>query len=201
MTIKALKGDTPEQQIVFGEVYAPDRPDAQGEFMRAEEIASMAHDFIRQGKMGQIDLQHDGQVIEGPSIVESFIARKGDPDFIEGAWVIGMHIPNPDLWEAVKKGEINGFSMEALVTRHEQEVPMEIPPVVQGLTSKSDNSAPVSPHEHRFFVSYDDNGIFRGGITDNVLGHQHVIKAGTHTETTEGHSHRFSAVDNVVIGR
>lgn len=183
----------PEQRMVFGEVYPADRMDAQGEFMRADEIRKMAHDFLRAGAQKQIDVMHDNNVVEGPCIVESFIARKGDPDFLEGSWVVGMHVPNDDLWQAIKSGELNGFSMEALVTRFEQDVQVEIPAMVSGLTSKSDD------HEHQFFVSYNDAGEFRGGTTSIAKGHSHRIIAGSHTEVAQGHSHRFSAVDTVHV--
>jgi hypothetical protein len=193
MTKMVIKSDTAEQRMVYGELYAPDRPDAQGEFMRADTIQKMAYDFVREGRMKQIDVMHDNQVVEGPCIVESFIARKGDPDFIEGAWVLGMHVPNDDLWDRIKKGELNGFSLEALVTRHDQDVDVQVPAVVSGLTSKSED------HTHEFFVSYDNQHVFKGGTTNMVNGHQHRIVAGTHTEMAAGHSHRFSSVDDMKI--
>ena len=183
-----------DQQIVYGEVYAPDRPDAQGEFMTRDEIRKMAHEFIRSGRMGSIDLMHDNRVIKGASVVESFVADEGNTTFLPGSWVVGVHIPDSGLWSRIKKGEINGFSMEALVSRHQREVDIEIPPVVTGVTSKSDDG-----HEHRYYVTYDEKGNFRGGVTDMVNGHRHDIVAGTHTQKADGHSHRFSSVDTVRI--
>jgi len=182
-----------ELQIVLGEVYSPMRPDAQGEYMTAPEIRKMAHEFIRNGKMGQIDLMHGNKIVSGASVVESFVADEIDTRFLPGSWVIGVHIPDPVLWSAIKKGEINGFSMEALVTRHDMDVEVEIPPIVTGLTSKHEE------HQHKFFVAYDEKGQFKGGVTDVVNGHSHQIVAGTHTEDAKGHRHRFSSVDNVQI--
>lgn len=194
--IVVFKAEEDDQHLVYGEIYAPGRPDAQGEFMREEEIRKMAHEFIRSGKMGQIDVMHDNKVVEGCSVVESFIAQKDDPIFIPGSWVVAVHVPDEKLWQQIKKGDINGFSMEALVTRHDRVVDLDIPPVVQGLTSKSED------HQHKFYVSYapgpDGNVVFKGGRTDEVNGHWHPIVAGTHTQTVKGHSHRFSSVD--VIG-
>ena len=151
--------------LIFGEVYAPNRPDAQGEYMTAVEIRKMAHEFIRSGKMGQIDLMHGNKIVNGASVVESFVADETDSRFLPGSWVIGVHIPDPDSGASIKKGEINGFSMEALVTRHDMEVEVEIPPVVTGLTSKYED------HQHKFFVTYDEKGQFKGGVTDMVNGH------------------------------
>lgn len=189
-----IKSDTPDEQLVYGEIYAPMRPDSDGEYMTAEEIKKMAHDFVRRQKMGMVDTNHDNKLVEGASVVESFIARKGDPDFIEGSWVIGMHIDNADTWAAIKKGDLNGFSMEAEVLRGEPtEVTMELPPVVSGITSKSEE------HQHNFYVAYSKKGDFLGGTTDMVNGHRHIIQGGTVTNTVEGHSHTFSSVDTVSI--
>lgn len=180
-----------EQRMVWGEVYIPNKPDSDGEFMTAETIRKMAHTFIKKQLMDKVDHEHNNQLTDGVSIVESFVARKGDPDFTEGAWVVGAHIDNDALWEKVKKGEINGFSVEAMVNREEREVEIDFPPVITGLTTKSEE------HEHVFYISYDENGKFRGGVTDAVDGHSHTIVAGTRTEIAKGHSHRFSAVDKI----
>lgn len=182
-----------EQQIAYGEVYAPNRPDAQREFMRADQIRKMAHEFVRSGRMANIDVMHNNKVVKGCSVVESFIAGDTDPDYIPGSWVVGIHVPDVGLWQSIKKGDINGFSMEALVVRHERNVNLSLPPVVQGLTSKSED------HVHQFYVTYNDDGDFLGGTTDEVNGHKHDIVAGTHTQVSKGHSHRFSSVDGMEI--
>jgi hypothetical protein len=193
-----------ELQICYGEVYAPNRPDADGEFMTAESIRKMAHGFLREGRMAQIDVMHDNKVAKGCSVVESFIAPEDDKTFLPGSWVVGVHVPDPDLWGLIKKGTLNGFSMEALVNKEEMEVELDIPPVVRGRTSSPFGDADVvvkgeADHNHEFFVTYDAEGKFRGGVTNFVNGHSHRILAGTHTEKSEGHLHRFSAVDNVAI--
>ena len=89
--------------------------------MTAVEIQKMAHEFIRAGKMAQIDLMHGNKIVSGASVVESFVADETDSRFLPGSWVIGVHIPDAQLWGAIKKGEIGGFSMEALVTRHDMD--------------------------------------------------------------------------------
>jgi hypothetical protein len=184
-----------EERLVFAEVYAPDRPDSDQEFMRAEDIKQMAYNFMRKSEMGLIDVNHDNQVVEGCTVVESFIARKGDPDFIEGSWVVGVHIPDDTVWEQVKKGEINGFSLQALVEGDVEMVEVDIPDQITGMTSKTEG------HYHRYIVQYDAQGRFRGGTTSpGDDGHVHQIKRGTFTEKAEdGHTHRFVTVDAVEI--
>lgn len=189
------KGDKPdeEQRMVYAEVYAPGVPDAQGDFMDAEAVRLAAHSFVRKGMMAQVDIQHDNKTIPGIQVVESFLARADDKLFIPGSWVVGVHIPDDDTWEKVKKGELNGFSLEALAATEQVEVEIEIPPVVSGVTSKEKD------HVHKFYVAYDETGKFLGGQTDSVSGHVHTIRAGTITDTVDDHNHKFSAVDLVKI--
>jgi hypothetical protein len=179
-----------ELQIVWGEVYAPMVPDSQNDFMRAEEILKAAYSWMAKSNTRCIDMEHDGSVVNAV-VVESFVAREGDPVFLPGAWVIGVHVPEPGLWAMVKKGDFNGFSMAGAAVRHDS-VEMEIPAEVSGVT-KAD-----AGHTHDFSVAYAPNGEFIGGVTDEVDGHYHVIKNGTVTEEAGGHHHVFDYVRGVM---
>lgn len=199
-----IKKSDDKKRIVFAEVYAPDRPDSDNEFMRADEIEKMAYGFMKTMKLDAIDHQHSQNEADavGCVVVESFIARKGDPDFIEGAWVVGMYIGNDELWAKVEKGEINGFSMEATVFKDKQDVEMDVPDSLTGKTLKED----ASDHAHDFVVNYATTGEgalqFVGGRTSvHTDGHFHVIKSGTVTEVagSNQHRHRFSHVESVKI--
>ena len=113
--IVAFKKSDAKKQIVFGEVYVPDRKDTDGNFMTAETIEDMAHDFLANGKNSQISTDHDGYTDKGV-VVESFIAREGDPDFIAGAWVVGVYVPDPEIWALIENGDLTGFSIEGVGT-------------------------------------------------------------------------------------
>lgn len=195
LVIKEQADGVPEQQLVFAEVYAPGRPDSDGEFMSAQTIQKMAYTFIASGKMNQIDSHHDNILVEGCVVVESFIARKDDPDgFIEGSWVVGVHVDNDEMWRAIKAQEINGFSMESLVRYDEQSIEIEVPAVVAGRTAKAED------HEHEFYVSYDgETGKLTGGTTNMVMGHCHKISGGSVTDLADGHRHKFQYIEEFVI--
>ena len=105
-----------ELQIVYGEVYAPDFPDSEGDYMTRETIREMAHTFMRKSLGGNIDVQHS-QERSGAYVVESFIARDDDSVFIPGSWVIGVKVPDPELWAQIKSGELNGFSLDGKAMR------------------------------------------------------------------------------------
>lgn len=98
------------QHIVYGEVYVPDEKDAHGNWMTAAEIEKMAHNFLANLRAYNVDKQHDGNPGVGV-VVESFIARPGDPDFKPGAWVVATKVLDDSVWEKIERGEITGYSM------------------------------------------------------------------------------------------
>jgi hypothetical protein len=181
-----------EEQIVFGEVYAPGFPDSQGDFMTPEEIKKMAYNFLRKGVTANIDVNHSQQQ-SGSYVVESFIARDDDPIFIPGSWVIGVKIPDQAIWSLVKSGELNGFSLDGLGVRHDTVFEIEMPELLKGETDD------VSGHHHAFTVKFDEAGNFLGGHTSpGPNGHVHQIMRGTVTEKADSHTHRFSFVEGVL---
>ncbi len=195
---KVLKGDDAEDkewlQVVWGEVYAPNIPDSGKDFMRPETIREMAYNFMRSRRNGMIDLMHNNKVVEGCCLVESFIARKGDPDFIEGAWVVAVYIADEALWQDILDNKYNGFSLEAWAYRETKEYKLSFNKEISGTTSFDDG------HEHTFKAYFDDDGNFLGGQTDDTLGHSHSIVKGTVTETVNNHAHKFAIIDGFGAG-
>lgn len=115
-----FKKSDAKKQIVYGEVYVPDRKDTDGNFMTAETIEKMAHDFLISARTSRISKSHDGKENAG-CVVESFIARDGDPDFITGSWVVGVHVPDVNIWKSIEDGELTGFSIEGVGELIEEE--------------------------------------------------------------------------------
>jgi hypothetical protein len=104
-----------KKQVVLGVVYEPNVRDTDGNFMTADEIEKMAYNFMESSRLTRIDKNHDGKANKGV-VVESLIARKGDPDFPEGAWAIGVHVTDGDTWKAIEKGDVTGFSIYGRAT-------------------------------------------------------------------------------------
>lgn len=201
-----IKKSDDELQIVWGEVYVPGIPDAHGHFMTVDEVRKMAYRTLASGLLqdGQFqgsDVQHDN-VIQDCVIVESFIARKGDETFLPDSWVVGLHIRDEGLWGQVKNGELNGFSIQASVYMHKQEVEIDIPDEVEGNTAGGSDG---DLHRHGYRVRFNSEGEFLGGkTTSNVRDdggglHDHTIKRGSVTEPggVNGHTHRFALVDMI----
>lgn len=184
------------EQIVMAEVYVPMSLDADQEFMTAAEIRKLAHAFLGRQLTTHVDTQHNNDV-NGCVVVESFIAREGDPDFIVGSWVVAMWCPI-EIFEKVLTGELNGFSIEMEVTRNERRLAYDLPDEIYGMTSI------VEGHDHRFKLYINDEGVFAGGITapsgDDT--HFHLIRTGTVTEIAGNppHRHMFEFIQMYVNG-
>lgn len=159
MTFRKIKKTEAEERLVFAEVYAPDMIDTHGDFMTAPEIKKMAYDFARKGRLDQVDVCHDNNLY-GCNVVETFVARSDDSVFIPGSWVVGVHVPDDELWSMIKSGEINGFSMESLVLRKQSEREFDLPVVLKGYTQKTENG-----HKTPFTVFVDENGKTSSPIT------------------------------------
>jgi hypothetical protein len=190
--IVRIKRTDAAQRIVYGEVYAPNVLDTYGEFMIPEDIEQMCHRFMALPDLSKvIDTNHDN-VPNGSYPVESYIARKGDPVFTEGAWVMGVKVPSDDIWGKVERGELNGFSFQALVQPVEMDIEYTVIRDHVGVTYKSDTPG-HDDHEHVFYVEVDDKGSIIGGWTDEGPdGVVHQIMRGSRTQYANGHLHRFS---------
>jgi len=107
------------KQIVYGEVYKPDCRDSDGNWMSRETIEKMAHEFMEGLRNTRINKGHAGPKDKG-AVVESFIARDSDPDYAPGSWVVGVHVPDKEVWKQVTDGILTGFSIEGTATLIEE---------------------------------------------------------------------------------
>jgi hypothetical protein len=179
--IKKIDAD---KRIVYGEVFAPGVIDSSGEIILKDDIELMAHRFMRLDLNTVIDTNHDN-IPNGSYPIESFIARKGDADYIEGAWVLGVKIEDSRIWNDVKEGRLNGYSFQAMVKKVDMVAKLA---VIRDNVGRTENA---QDHNHLFFVQLDDKGRVKGGCTSETEGHFHSIRRGTATEEAEGHSHRY----------
>src|SRR5271167_2279717 len=101
-------------------------PDSQGDFCTAPEIENMAYNFMKGQRQYNVDTEHNLTKNE-TCVIESFIARPGDPDFQPGSWVVGMHVADPKTWAGIEKGDLNALSMYGSGTRDDVVIEIEIP--------------------------------------------------------------------------
>lgn len=111
-----------EERFVFGVVLEPTKelgkPDSQGDIYSAEEVRQSCHKFMEQHR--NIGLQHEKYANDRVSILENYIAPA---DFeidgqrvAKGTWLLGLRV-DQGLWDAIKQGEITGFSIGGFARR------------------------------------------------------------------------------------
>lgn len=102
-----------EQRLVGGIVYEVGKVDSQGDFVDSPyEIWKAMEGWMLRGH--PISFMHDGRRVN-VAVIENFQAeedtKKGGEIVPAGAWYLACKVLDNQLWEAIKRGEITGFSM------------------------------------------------------------------------------------------
>jgi hypothetical protein len=122
--------DSEEKRIVLGPAMVPDqkifRKDAMGNpyyvFFTKETIRMIAEKYMKNQYTRNNDLMHDGKAVRDVYVIESWIKEDENDKSIKygydvpvGSWMIAMKIaktPKGDeVWNQVKEGKLNGFSV------------------------------------------------------------------------------------------
>ena len=115
-----------EQRRVFGVVMRADFPiyrrdeAMKGEYYiiyKADTIKAMAEKYLLESRQNNVDLQHDGEDVAGVNMVQFFIKGNGcNPegfeDIADGSLFAEFHVTDDEIWDAIKAGTYNGFSLE-----------------------------------------------------------------------------------------
>jgi predicted ABC-type ATPase len=129
----AMLADTPifRSDVNFGDYYVA---------FSKETIVKIVQKYFKKGYQNNVNLMHDPNQIEtGVTMFESFISdktrgihpMKGFEDAPDGSWFVSMLVENDAVWEKVKQGNVNGFSIEGIfnyepMVSKEQQVMNEI---------------------------------------------------------------------------
>lgn len=116
-----------DRRVVTGPLMIPNkfilRRDENGEpyyiFFKKETIRKMAEKFLKLGKQNNTDVQHDNQVTNKNTLLESWISEDKMYDkaykmgfaLPMGTWFVSYKINDDDTWNRVKNKELRGFSL------------------------------------------------------------------------------------------
>ncbi len=112
-----------EDMIVYGVVYSPGEVDAQGDFTTEEEIKKAAWNFMKSGRVWNVDVEHTEKRVPA-YVAESWLSKGGDPLFPDepvNTWIVGVKVEDEGLWTDIKKGKYQGFSMAGVAKVQEVE--------------------------------------------------------------------------------
>jgi len=122
--------DNDEKRIVLGPAMVPDqkifRKDAMGNpyyvFFSPETIRMIAEKYMKNQYTRNNDLMHDGKAVRDVYVIESWIKEDDNDKSVKygyevpnGTWMIAMRIAKTPIgdkvWNQVKEGKLNGFSV------------------------------------------------------------------------------------------
>lgn len=115
-----------EKRELLGVALIPDFPiyrrDEQGEYyitFSAEAIRKAAIDFYKKLNVNMADVEHSHDMENGITYFQSLIIDKENgicptafKDLPDGTWIVGCKVDNDAVWNAVKSGEVKGFSID-----------------------------------------------------------------------------------------
>ena len=89
-------------------------------FFSKETTKLLAERFLRAGYTTETNINHTTTKAKDTYVTESWIVADPEVDkstalgleFPEGTWVITMKVGNGELWDKIKQGKYNGFSIE-----------------------------------------------------------------------------------------
>jgi hypothetical protein len=110
-----------EQHLVYGVVLVPDVEDLQGDVISKEEIQAAAHDYQVNSRL--VKAHHRSPT--DAEVVESYIAPVDIPlgggIAPAGSWIMVTKVHSSKMWEAIKKGEVTGYSIGGMGEREKIE--------------------------------------------------------------------------------
>ena len=116
-----------EKRIVIGPAMIPDlrifRKDSKGNpyyvYFSSDTIKMIAEKYMRNKYIDNNDQMHDGKAVSDVYVFESWIKESendkstdyGYGELPIGTWFVSMKVKNDKIWEKVKQGQLNGFSV------------------------------------------------------------------------------------------
>lgn len=87
-----------------------------------ETIKQMVLKYFKDGKVNNIDLDHSGNMVDGITMIESYIkdsSRNIAPiefsDVADGSWIATFKVENDEVWDRIKKDHsLKGFSLSGI---------------------------------------------------------------------------------------
>lgn len=121
-----------EKHIVMGAVLIPDKPiyrnqDGEEFYIQfsAETIEKLAYQYLAKDRVYSFTQQHE-DVADDIYVVETWLKTSENDkskdygiDVPIGSWLMAAKVENEEIWQKIKAGEMNGFSIEAFVNLDE----------------------------------------------------------------------------------
>lgn len=139
---QAIEFKDDEQQVIYSVAMRPNmlipRKNINGEpamvFYTEETVRDLQQNFFKNNSHNGATVNHGGKTFKDMFCFESWIVEDPEKDKAttlglevkKGDWVLAQKIDNPEVWEDVKSGKLNGFSIEAYLEPVETKTNIEM---------------------------------------------------------------------------
>lgn len=128
-TLRFMAIEAGEQRLILGVVCRADFPiyrvdDFGDEFyvvFRRDIVRQLAEKMLYDGRTSAVNIMHSTRLVNGVNLNEIFIKDStkgispvGFEDIEEGSLFAVYKVHNDDVWDACKRGEFRGFSLEGI---------------------------------------------------------------------------------------
>jgi hypothetical protein len=130
-TSNEIKLMNEERRIIVGPVLIPElkipRRDTDGStyeiFFSQDTVRKVAHLYLKRDLQHNTTIQHQGGLIKGCTVVESWLVEGPMDKAVHlgyqvpvGTWMAAMKVDDENTWQAIKRGELKGYSIEGMFT-------------------------------------------------------------------------------------
>ena len=113
---------------------------------KADTIEKMMKKYFKENKIHKVNTNHDPKSRkDGVYMIESYIvgnrnSSKLFPDLPNGSWMATFFIENDEVWEQIKTGEFNGFSLEGFfIEKYEDDMIGRIEEELESIINSEDD--------------------------------------------------------------
>lgn len=107
-------------------------------------IEKMVKRYAKNNLMNQVSLQHNGKLVDGIYLYESYIINKKRgivpeefKDIEDRSWIVSFYVEDDEIWNEIKNGNsLQGFSVECMINLQKK----KLTPVTKQSIPSNENS-------------------------------------------------------------
>lgn len=194
-------------------IYRRDESNPDGYYVTFSKdvIRKAAERYLTDGRANAVDLDHDGQEVDGVQMVQLFIKDsaagvnpEGFEDIADGSLFAEYHVTDDAIWEDIKAGTFKGFSVEIFYTLIPAGAGMAAQGELDRLFAKIENKMSFKKFKERLaaMLAEEEPQKFGSVTTDKgvlVWDGEEDLKAGDRVEVEAEDGNRAAAEDGEYV--
>ena len=180
-----------------------------------EVIRKAAERYLTEGHANAVDMDHDGQEVDGVQMVQLFIkdteagvSPEGFDNIADGSLFAEYHVTSDEIWDEIKAGTYKGFSVEifyTLIPASEQMRSQEDRTMLDRLFDKIQDKMSFAKFKERLaaiLAEPEEPAQFGSVTTDKGVIYwdgEEDLKAGDRVEVEDADGNRAEAADGDYI--